>query len=180
MEKAYFDCEGKTEEWEITSMLTIVAHEFMHAFDVEGITFDEAYKPWGSTDIIKEYTKRAMCLRQSHRSALSFTARQEVLNDTADSENLADLVGTVTAYSAFASLSASHGTLAGLGMSAERLFFVNHCVKRCHQKSRLTARYAPYRSRCIVPLMNMPEFSRAYGCSAGEPMNPRKKCSFWS
>ncbi|XP_049520702.1 neprilysin-21-like [Dermacentor silvarum] len=116
----------------------------------------------------------------SNLKQLSFTARQEVLNDTADSENLADLVGTVTAYSAFASLSASHGTLAGLGMSAERLFFVNHCVKRCHQKSRLTARYAPYRSRCIVPLMNMPEFSRAYGCSAGEPMNPRKKCTFWS
>ncbi|KAH7959924.1 hypothetical protein HPB49_015055 [Dermacentor silvarum] len=49
----------------------IVAHEIMHAFDVKGITVDEAQRSWISTDIIKEYTKRALCLRQSHRSVES-------------------------------------------------------------------------------------------------------------
>ncbi|KAH7958815.1 hypothetical protein HPB49_005430 [Dermacentor silvarum] len=98
-----------------------------------------------------------------------------------DSENLADWVGTITAYAAFAALSPSESnvTLAGLDMSAERLFYVNHCVTWCHQYSTLTGNYAPYRSRCIVPLMNMPEFSRAFGCAPGEPMNPRNKCTFW-
>ncbi|KAH7959926.1 hypothetical protein HPB49_015057 [Dermacentor silvarum] len=160
---------------------TLAAHELMHAFDVQGITLDEALKSWDSTAIIQEYTKRALCLRQSHKSVLPVSARQEALNYKMDSENLADWVGIITAYTAFASLSSSESnvTLAGLDMSAERLFFVNHCVTWCHEKSRLTSYYAPYRSRCIVPLMNMPEFSSAFGCAPGEPMNPRKKCTFW-
>ncbi|KAH7959951.1 hypothetical protein HPB49_015498 [Dermacentor silvarum] len=160
---------------------TLAAHELMHAFDVQGITLDEALESWDSTAIIQEYTKRALCLRQSHKSVLPVSARQEALNYKMDSENLADWVGIITAYTAFASLSSSESnvTLAGLDMSAERLFFVNHCVTWCHEKSRLTSYYAPYRSRCIVPLMNMPEFSSAFGCAPGEPMNPRKKCTFW-
>ncbi|XP_049520699.1 neprilysin-3 [Dermacentor silvarum] len=159
----------------------MAAHELMHAFDVKGITLREAYQPWNASDIIKEYTKRALCLRQMHRSVLPYSARKDVLNAKMDSENLADWVGTITAYAAFAALSSSESnvTLAGLDMSAERLFYVNHCVTWCHQYSTLTGNYAPYRSRCIVPLMNMPEFSRTFGCAPGEPMNPRNKCTFW-
>ncbi|XP_054930461.1 neprilysin-1-like [Dermacentor andersoni] len=157
----------------------IVGHEIMHAFDVQGVT--KYRQPWVTAEFLKEYTNRTLCLRKQHRSVLLSRARQEVINDTADSENLADLVGTMTAYAAFTSLSPSQRnvTLAGLDMSAERLFFVNHCVKWCNKYSFSKAPYAPHRSRCIVPLMNMPEFSRAYGCAAGQPMNPQKKCTFW-
>ncbi|XP_049520698.1 neprilysin-3-like [Dermacentor silvarum] len=49
----------------------IAAHELMHAFDVKGITLTEAYQPWNASDIIKEYTKRALCLRQMHISVVS-------------------------------------------------------------------------------------------------------------
>ncbi|XP_065289075.1 uncharacterized protein [Dermacentor albipictus] len=157
----------------------IVGHEIMHAFDVQGVT--KYRRPWVTAEFLKEYTNRTLCLRKQHRSVLPSRARQEVINDTADSENLADLVGTMTAYAAFTSLSPSQRnvTLAGLDMSAERLFFVNHCVKWCNKYSFSKTPYAPHRSRCIVPLMNMPEFSRAYGCAVGQPMNPQKKCSFW-
>ncbi|XP_065289060.1 neprilysin-1-like isoform X2 [Dermacentor albipictus] len=159
----------------------IMGHEMMHAFDVEGIMYNEEYEPWDSIDIIKEYTKKAVCLRQSHRSVLSFSARREALNDTVDSENMADLVGAMTAYATFASLPPAQAnvTLVGLDMSAERLFFVNHCVMWCHEYGTSHVSYAPDRSRCIVPLMNMPEFASAFGCALGEPMNPRKKCNFW-
>ncbi|KAH7958817.1 hypothetical protein HPB49_005432 [Dermacentor silvarum] len=120
-------------------------------------------------------------LKRDRYSQLPYSARKDVLNAKMDSENLADWVGTITAYAAFAALSSSESnvTLAGLDMSAERLFYVNHCVTWCHQYSTLTGNYAPYRSRCIVPLMNMPEFSRTFGCAPGEPMNPRNKCTFW-
>ncbi|KAH7957417.1 hypothetical protein HPB52_018727 [Rhipicephalus sanguineus] len=105
----------------------------------------------------------------------------QAFNDTVDSENLADLVGTTIAYAAFASLSEKYKSekLVGFNMTSEQLFFVNHCVKWCAHLSKSTERYAPFRSRCIVPLMNMPEFSRAFGCSAGTRMNPREKCTFW-
>ncbi|KAH7958819.1 hypothetical protein HPB49_005434 [Dermacentor silvarum] len=127
------------------------------------------------------YTNGPLGLNYGGLGTLLVKARQEVLNGTLDSENLADFVGTMTAYAAFASLSSTRNnvTLAGLDMSPERLFFVNSCVKLCSQYGTLPALYASHRSRCIVPLMNMPEFSKAYGCAAGAPMNPRDKCTFW-
>ncbi|KAH7959377.1 hypothetical protein HPB49_010629 [Dermacentor silvarum] len=114
--------------------------------------------------------------------ALTLRARQQELDDTLDSENLADFVGARIAYDAFTSLPHHERILklGGLNISAERLFFISHCVKSCAEYGQLTSQYAPFRSRCIVPLMNMPEFSNAFGCVAGQPMNPKKKCNFWS
>ncbi|KAL1474243.1 hypothetical protein MTO96_038135 [Rhipicephalus appendiculatus] len=109
-------------------------------------------------------------------------ARQAVINDTADSENLADLVGTVLAHAAFASLPPveRNVTLPGLNLTAEHLFFIGHCAKWCEWKNVNSVRYAAGHFRCIVPLMNMAEFSAAFGCAPGTPMNPSTKCTFWS
>ncbi|KAL1468171.1 hypothetical protein MTO96_041657, partial [Rhipicephalus appendiculatus] len=155
----------------------LVGHEFMHAFDV----FNVDYEFWEAEEVRKEYTKRALCLRRSHRSVLSLSGQDEALDDTIDSENLGDLVGTMIAYAAFAALPEKIRIvrLSGLNMSSEQLFFINHCIKWCSENSGLTERYAPFRSRCIVPLMNMPEFSRAFGCAPGTLMNPQNKCAFW-
>ncbi|KAL1415640.1 hypothetical protein MTO96_029127 [Rhipicephalus appendiculatus] len=160
---------------------TIIGHEIMHGFDVKGIQDLEGYKPHDTDDVMKEYTKRALCLRKSHKSVLYLIDQEEMLNETLDDENLADLVGTKIAYEAFASLLPPYRDeiLAGLYMSAEQLFFFNRCAKQCAQHAVPGKRYAPYRSRCIVPLMNMPEFSRAFGCVVGKPMNPQEKCTFW-
>ncbi|KAH6933918.1 hypothetical protein HPB50_018840 [Hyalomma asiaticum] len=161
----------------------IIGHEFMHAFDVIGMTVDDMkiVRPWPTRRFTEEYTKRAICLRRSHRAALRKRPRREVLNDKIDSENLADLVGVRAAYTAYSGLPQHDRdiTLAGLNISAERLFFIGHCIKTCAQHGQLEPHYAPYRSRCTVPLKNMPEFSRAFGCTARQPMNPRTKCTLW-
>ncbi|KAL1467501.1 hypothetical protein MTO96_026021 [Rhipicephalus appendiculatus] len=156
---------------------TIIAHEFMHAYDVRNA--NPIY--WRTKSFKDEYTKRAFCLRSSHKSVLSLSRQQEELDDTTDSENLCDLVGTVVAHAAYSSLPEKYKseTLAGLNTSSEQLFFISRCLNLCAQLSRSGKAYAPYRSRCIVPLMNMPEFASAFGCAAGTPMNPRNKCKFW-
>ncbi|KAL1471130.1 hypothetical protein MTO96_023867 [Rhipicephalus appendiculatus] len=77
-----------------------VGHEIMHGFDVAHL--GEVF--WNAEEVAKEYTMRALCLRRSHRSVLSLSGEQEVLNDTVDSENLADFVGTRLAYTAYTSL----------------------------------------------------------------------------
>ncbi|KAL1484093.1 hypothetical protein MTO96_032771 [Rhipicephalus appendiculatus] len=107
-------------------------------------------------------------------------ARQGKLSDELDSENLADLVGTKMAYDAFESLASEQRdqNLAGLNMSVQQVFFFNHCAKWCSE-DREEPPNAPKRSRCIVPLMNLREFSSAFGYSAGTPMNPQEKCTFW-
>ncbi|XP_070389918.1 neprilysin-1-like isoform X4 [Dermacentor albipictus] len=115
--------------------------------------------------------------------------RQEAPNDTIDSEILADLGGTPMAYSAFTSLPPSKRdtTLPGVAMTGNQLFFVGHCTAWCEKQTTEpppwlfgNSIYPPGRSRCIVPLMNMPEFSAAFHCKQGSYMNPAKKCRFWT
>ncbi|KAL1421522.1 hypothetical protein MTO96_023082 [Rhipicephalus appendiculatus] len=112
---------------------------------------------------------------------LSLRVLQEELSHTVDSENLADFVGTRLSYAAYSSLPEEQNkvNLAGFDMSSDQLFFINQCATWCAWGSKPSNLYAPDRSRCIVPLRNMPEFSRAFGCAPGTLMNPREKCTFW-
>ncbi|KAL1421108.1 hypothetical protein MTO96_023460 [Rhipicephalus appendiculatus] len=132
-------------------------------------------------DVMKEYTKRALCLRKSRKSVLSLSGQEETLSEEVDGENLADLVGTKMAYDAFEYLLSEQRdqNLAGINMSVQQLFFFNHCAKWCSEDSSKEPPNVPPRARCIVPLMNMREFSSAYGCAARTPMNPPEKCTFW-
>ncbi|XP_075744752.1 neprilysin-1-like isoform X1 [Rhipicephalus microplus] len=158
----------------------LIGHGIMRAFDPRGIHFLPGYVPDDINEVMKEYTKKALCLRRSHKFVLSLSGEEKTLSDELDSENLADFVGTKMAYDAFNSLELGHRhqTLAGMNMSAQQLFFFNHCSKWCTDDDSEVPPYAPKRSRCIVPLMNMPEFSSAFGCTAETPMNPREKCTF--
>ncbi|XP_065300108.1 uncharacterized protein [Dermacentor albipictus] len=170
------------------SLGTIIGHEIMHGYDVNGSQYDENAKlrRWLSPESTEHYVNSTLCLRDFHVDVLR--RKQEVLNDTVDSENLADLVGTTMAYSAFRSLPPSKRdtTLPGVTMTPNQLFFVGHCTPWCETQTTQPApwlsgrnRYAPGRSRCIVPLMNMPEFSDAFNCKLGSDMNPPNKCNFW-
>ncbi|XP_075744106.1 endothelin-converting enzyme 2-like [Rhipicephalus microplus] len=161
---------------------TIVGHEMMHAYDVRGIEYDEEAAKWfwRSAAFMREYTKRTLCLRRSHRAAERQKARSYV-DHAMDSENMADFVGVRTAYKAFSALPERKRTqtLVGTNITSERLFFIAHCVKWCAERNAPEPYYSPFRFRCMVPLMNMPEFSNAFGCAAGENMNPPEKCDFW-
>ncbi|KAH8039363.1 hypothetical protein HPB51_005693 [Rhipicephalus microplus] len=130
---------------------------------------------------VREGNSLARLPENVKRPTLSLSRQQDTLDDVTDSENLCDLVGTMVAYAAYSSLPENFKseTLAGLNASSEQLFFISHCLKWCAQLSKPPRRYAPFRSRCIVPLMNMPEFSSAFNCAPGSPMNPQNKCTFW-
>ncbi|XP_075744395.1 neprilysin-1-like [Rhipicephalus microplus] len=159
------------------SLGMIIGHEIMHGLDISG---------WGGPlrnldEMKKEHNKRALCLRRSHRSVLPSSSQRDELVDTADSENLADFVGTMLAYAAFASSAEEDRKvkLAGFDKSPDQLFFISQCNTFCARNQEAPENYAPFRSRCMVPLRNMPEFSRAFGCAAGTVMNPNKKCTYW-
>ncbi|KAH6932280.1 hypothetical protein HPB50_004153 [Hyalomma asiaticum] len=162
----------------------VIGHEIMHGYDVGGSEYDDesTSRPWTTPEYLEKYVEKTLCLRESHKAAEPKRARQSVLNDTIDSENLADLVGAVISHAAFSSLPPLERsmTLPGLNLTAEHLFFVSQCAKWCASRRATSPRYASGRSRCIVPLMNMVEFSEAFGCASGTPMNPPKKCLFWA
>ncbi|KAL3223691.1 hypothetical protein MRX96_049692 [Rhipicephalus microplus] len=103
------------------------------------------------------------------------------LNGIIDSENLADFVGTAVSYAAFTSLPLVQWdvTLPGINLTAEHLFFIGYCIKVCVSQYVVNEKYTPDPSRCIVPIMNMAEFSDAFECAPGSRMDPSKKCAFW-
>ncbi|KAH7951719.1 hypothetical protein HPB52_011708 [Rhipicephalus sanguineus] len=106
-----------------------------------------------------------------------------LVDDQVDSEGFADFTGLQLAYAAYRRLKPRErlAVVPDVGLTAEQTFFVAHCLKWCDliARRRPTSRYWPGRSRCIVPLRNMPEFAAAFSCSQGSPMNPKSKCSFW-
>ncbi|XP_037268641.2 endothelin-converting enzyme 1 [Rhipicephalus microplus] len=159
------------------------AHEIMHGYDVDGSEYDadNQVRKWTTPKFLKTYTERVICIRDSHKTVETRRARQADLDAIIDSENLADIVGVAIAHAAFASLPLAERnvTIPGLNLTAEHLFFISHCAKWCESERVIVERYAPGRSRCIVPLMNMAAFSEAFQCAPNTPMNPSKKCSFW-
>ncbi|KAL3205309.1 hypothetical protein MRX96_011207 [Rhipicephalus microplus] len=160
----------------------IIGHEIMHAYDIDGITYDDTAHSvkFGNTSTMREYERKVLCLRSSYEAA---ERRARQLTDATDSEGFADYSGIQLAYAAYRSLLAAErdATLPDVNLSAEQTFFVAHCLKWCDliKKRKPGGRYWPGRSRCIVPLQNMPEFARAFGCNAGDLMNPSKRCDFW-
>ncbi|KAH9368543.1 hypothetical protein HPB48_000316 [Haemaphysalis longicornis] len=175
---------------------SVIGHEMMHAFDVRGRGYDEtgAESKWWPKQATGKYTAQALCLRSSHEEALQ-KRRAVVLDPTLDSENLADVMGVRVAFDAFRNLTAmvsgreggsieDASSVSVAGFNERQLFFIAHCAKQCDPKPPPRMRdprvpYAPNWSRCVVPLMQMPEFSEAFNCARGTLMNPDKKCRFW-
>ncbi|KAH8042494.1 hypothetical protein HPB51_023542 [Rhipicephalus microplus] len=92
-----------------------------------------------SDDDLKDLTNEELLAGWKDENVvhLSLNDQQATLNETVDSENLADLVATVVAYAAYSSLPRKYKDvkLATLDLSTERLFFINHCVKWCAEES---------------------------------------------
>ncbi|XP_077524108.1 neprilysin-1-like [Amblyomma americanum] len=165
----------------------IVGHEIMHGFDVKGIEVDYLERPvyYMATETMQTYAKKVLCLRASYQKAES-EDRARILNDATDSEGFADFAGIALAHHAYQQLPEGRRarTVPFVGLTNDQTFFVAHCIKWCEsEKARKSRsqndRYWHSRSRCIVPLQNMPEFAEAFACQRGDTMNPAQKCDFW-
>ncbi|XP_022808537.1 endothelin-converting enzyme 1-like [Stylophora pistillata] len=104
-------------------------------------------------------------------------------------ENIADNGGLKLAFKAYKSLVAkegTEGTLPGLGLTEEQLFFIGFAQPWCSiykKKAALlqlqTDSHTFPKYRIFGPLHNYDKFAEAYKCKAGSPMNPAKKCTLW-
>ncbi|XP_077523390.1 neprilysin-1-like [Amblyomma americanum] len=163
-----------------------VGHEMMHGFDVGNIEFSyqNSKRDLQRTWTMREYNKKVLCLRASYQRAETHS-RARTLDEHIDSEGFADFAGVLLAYEAYRRLPdhVLSRAVPHVGLNADQLFFVFHCLKWCSTTSeRRRDPASPYwrsRSRCIVPLQNMPEFAKAFYCKQGDLMNPAERCSFW-
>ena len=105
-------------------------------------------------------------------------------------ENIADNGGLKAAYQAYFGDGSQEDKnifpVENLNLTAEQLFFVSFAQVWCNDNSEqyevnkiLTNPHPPSRLRVVTTLGNSEEFSKAFQCPAGAPMNPERKCFLW-
>jgi putative endopeptidase len=169
----------------------VIGHELTHGFDDQGRKFDPQgnLHDWWTAEDGKEFEKRASCVADEYSG---FTAVDDVkLNGRLTlGENTADNGGARIALAALERMIADDKTgKEGQkidGYTPEQRFFLGFGRVWC-EKSRpemlrmrvLTDPHSPGKYRVDGVVENMPEFQRAWGCKAGQPMVAENACHVW-
>jgi predicted metalloendopeptidase len=101
-------------------------------------------------------------------------------------ENTADNGGARLAYRALLASLAGRPAAAVDGFTPEQRFFLGFAQINCESRTDAVARvraqtnpHAPGQYRVDGVLSNMPEFQKAFGCKAGQPMVRETPCRVW-
>ena len=169
----------------------VIGHELTHGFDDQGRKFDPQgnLHDWWTEQDGKEFEKRASCVSDEYSN---FVAVDDLkLNGKLTlGENTADNGGARIALMALEHMIADDKTgKEGMkidGYTPEQRFFLGFarvwCEKRRPEVARvrvLTDPHSPGKYRVDGVVQNMPEFQKAWGCKAGQPMVAENACHVW-
>ena len=165
----------------------VIGHELTHGFDDEGRQFDATgnLNDWWTEQDGKAFEHRTQCVVDEYNQ-FTATADVKVNGKLTLGENVADLGGLRLAFMAYmTSLNGGTGPKAD-GMSADHRFFVSYGQGWCENDRpdflRLLAQtnpHAPTKWRVNGVVANLPEFQKAFGCRAGQPMVRANACRVW-
>ncbi len=169
----------------------VIGHELTHGFDDQGRKFDPQgnLRDWWTAQDGTEFEKRASCIAEQYSN---FVAVDDLkLNGKLTlGENTADNGGARIALMALAQVIAADKTgtktQAIDGFTPEQRFFLGFgrtwCGKRRPESSRMLVSidpHSPNKYRVDGVVQNMPEFQKAWGCKAGQPMVRENACRVW-
>jgi endothelin-converting enzyme/putative endopeptidase len=168
----------------------VVGHELTHGFDDQGRQFDANgnLADWWTTEDGKKFDEKAGCEVKEYGN---FVAVDDVkVNGKLTlGENTADNGGLRLAYIAL--LADAKRKNIDLdkkldGYTPIQQFFLGHgqswCGNTRPEQLRLqvqTDPHSPRQFRANGVVQNMPEFGKAFGCKAGQPMMPVNACRVW-
>jgi putative endopeptidase len=169
----------------------IVGHELTHGFDDQGRQFDGNgnLADWWTAEDAKKYEAMTDCEVKEYSN---FTAVDDVKvnGQLTLGENTADNGGVRLALMAFEADARRKGidlnSKDSTGVTPIQQFFLaygqNWCGENRPEQLRLqvqTDPHSPREFRIIGVIENMPEFGKAFGCKAGQPMMPVNACRVW-
>jgi len=169
----------------------VIGHELTHGFDDQGRKFDPQgnLHDWWTEQDGKEFEKRVSCIADEYSN---FVAVDDLkLNGRLTlGENTADNGGARIALAALEHMIADDKSGKESqkidGYTPEQRFFLGFarvwCEKRRPEVARtrvLTDPHSPGKYRVDGVVQNMPEFQRAWGCKAGQPMVSENACHVW-
>ena len=167
-----------------------MGHEITHGFDDQGRQFDGHgnLEDWWTKADGDKFNQKAQCISDEYAQ---FSVGDTKLNGKLTlGENTADNGGMRLAYLAYLARAAQDGThmntKSGDGYTPMQQFFLGFAQDWCSvwrpELERLVATtdpHSPDRFRANGVLVNTPEFGKAFGCKAGQPMMPAKTCRVW-
>ena len=169
----------------------VIGHELTHGFDDQGRKYDAQgnLHDWWTAEDGKEFEKRVSCIADEYSG---FTAVDDLhLNGRLTlGENTADNGGARIALAALEHMiaedkSGKEGEKID-GFTPEQRFFLGFARVWCEKQRPEIARtrvftdpHSPGKYRIDGVVQNMPEFQKAWGCKAGQPMVSENACHVW-
>ncbi|XP_023311755.1 neprilysin-1-like [Anoplophora glabripennis] len=169
----------------------VIGHEITHGFDDKGRQFDKDgnMMQWWNNATIKAFRERTQCIIDQYSRYKIDEVGLYINGRMTQGENIADNGGLKQSFRAYKKWVSHHGqepALPGLNLTHDQLFFLNYAQIWCgsmRPEDALTkvrsSVHSPGPIRVLGPLSNSWDFSEAYNCPLGSPMNPTDKCSVW-
>jgi putative endopeptidase len=183
-----FYTQGANDAVNYGAIGLVVGHELTHGYDDEGRQFDARgnLADWWSKPVAAEFERRAQCVVKQYGGYPAIDDLK-VNGELTLGENIADLGGLTLSLAAYrASRVGKLGEAPVGGYTADQQFFLAHAQAWCAQVSPENARlrvvndpHSPPRWRVNGPLSSLPDFARAFHCSAGDPMLKAEGCEIW-
>ncbi|HET9838468.1 MAG TPA: M13 family metallopeptidase [Candidatus Angelobacter sp.] len=170
-------------------MGAVIGHELTHGFDDQGALFDPQgnLKNWWTPEDQKAFNERTQCIVDEYDKFVAIDD-VHVRGKLTLGENTADNGGLRIAYMALMKSLADSGKQPGEidGFTPEQRVFIGWgqiwCQNQTDQMARLLAinnEHSPGNFRVNGVVQNMPEFQKAFGCKAGQPMVSANACRVW-
>jgi len=166
----------------------VIGHEISHGFDDQGSRFDAEgnLKMWWTPEDKKRFDERTACVVKQFDSyevqpGLFLNGKLTL------GENIGDFAGLTIAYDAYQRSLQGKPRPADIdGFTPEQRFFLGWAQvwagKGTPESERQQVAGNPHslpRWRVNGPLSNMPQFAKAFGCKAGQPMVRDNACAIW-
>ncbi len=166
-----------------------IGHELTHAFDDEGRQFDAKgnLQDWWTKQDADQFVKQANCVVDQYGTYV-IVDDIKINSKLTEGEDVADLGGTILAYVAWQNATKGSQLTSQDGLTPDQRFFIGFAQWACENQrpenervNAVTNPHSPGKYRINGVVVNMPEFGKAFGCQAGQPMvKPSDKvCRVW-
>lgn len=166
-----------------------IGHELTHGFDDEGSQFDAKgnLRNWWTKEDRQKFNARTKCVQDQY-------AKYVVVDDVHINsaltlgEDVADLGGEILAFMAWKDETEDKNLQPVDGLTPEQRFFIGFaqwdCANERPEDLRVRAAtdpHSPAQYRINGVVVNMPQFSKAFSCKAGQPMSKPadEVCKIW-
>jgi putative endopeptidase len=164
-----------------------IGHELTHGFDDEGRQFDAQgnLRDWWSKADAAQFSRRTACIVEQY-SRYTVVDDMKINSRLTLGEDVADLGGTVLAYTAWKNVTANQRLAPIDGYTPDQRFFIGMAQWACSNERpeilrlrALTDTHSPSQHRVNGVVSNMPEFAQAFACKRGQAMVRDKVCQVW-